>query len=243
MEATEQSIADDLAALGVESGDVLFTHASYKSLGPVAGGAESVIRAMERTVGRDGTLLMPSFTLSSRDRDERARLWDRENSASTVGWLTECFRALPGTVRSDHYSHSVCARGNRAEYFVSGHTDRVGPVSPWDREPWGRTYGDNSPMVRAYREATGKVLMLGVDYDSATYCHLVEVLYWNRRLVFDSRAEYLWSDREAVGAEWDRSGWLSRGRIAQADCRLFGIAAFVDTVLEWVETDPSPFLR
>jgi hypothetical protein len=31
--------------------------------------------------------------------------------------------------------------------------------------------------------------------------------------------------------------------IAQAECRLFGIASFVDTVLEWVGADPNPFLR
>ena len=115
MTATCATLGRDLCALGVESGDILFIHSSFKSLGPVDGGASTVVAALEDAVGPDGLVLMPSFSLVPGDKDLRAAKWDRATTPSTVGWLTEYFRQMPGTVRSDHYSHAVAARGRRAE--------------------------------------------------------------------------------------------------------------------------------
>ena len=167
-------LQDHLQALGVHQGDTLFVHSSFKSLGPVTGGAGTVVDALQAAVGPAGLLLMPSFHLIR--RDDRARLWDPAATPSTVGWLTEYFRLLPDTHRSDHYSHSVAARGPGAADFVAGHLGQEGLPSSWDRLPWGRTYGTHSPMYRAYRRG-GRLLMLGVDYETSTYIHLVEVLY------------------------------------------------------------------
>ncbi len=55
----------DLGNLGVEAGDVLFVHSSFRSLGPVEGGAGTVVGALEAAVGSEGTILMPSFNLDS----------------------------------------------------------------------------------------------------------------------------------------------------------------------------------
>ena len=112
--------------------------------------------------------------------------WNLETTPSTVGWLTEFFRQMPDTYRSDHYSHSVAARGKDAKAFVSTHLSREGYKSPWDIEPWGKTYGTHSPMQKAYK-ADGKLLMLGVDYNTSTYVHFVEVLYWDELLEHESR--------------------------------------------------------
>ncbi|MBT7549777.1 MAG: aminoglycoside N(3)-acetyltransferase, partial [Gemmatimonadetes bacterium] len=114
MTATQVSLCADLCRLGVEPGDILFIHSSFKSLGPVDGGAETVVRALEDAVGSAGLILMPSFQLVPSERDQRAAGWDWATTPSTVGWLTEYFRRMPDTVRSDHYSHSVAARGGRA---------------------------------------------------------------------------------------------------------------------------------
>ena len=55
---------------------------------------------------------------------------------------------------------------------------------PVGQPPWGKTYGTHSPMFRAYK-TNAKLLMLGVDYESSTYAHLVEVIHWNKRLIED----------------------------------------------------------
>ena len=236
-------LESDLKELGVSSGDTVFTHSSFRSLGSVEGGAATVVAAMQGCIGPDGLLLMPSFNLVKRAR--RRDTWDVESTPSTVGWLTEFFRRMPGTFRSDHYSHSVAARGPGAEAFVADHLRREGLPSPWDEDPWGKTYGTHSPMFRAYR-ANGLLLMLGVDYESSTYCHVVEVLYWDRLRAADPEAGYPVLDRHTLGAFWDADaaadGRLLRGRVGEAECRLFRIGTYVDALLAEVERSPNAYL-
>ena len=156
------------------------------------------------------------------------------------------FRRLPRVYRSDHYSHSVAARGKGAKAFVGGHTRQEGYGSLWDRKPWGKTFGLHSPMYKAYL-ADAKLLMLGVDYYTSTYIHLVEAMYWHtlRAKSRDNEREPAFPalDRVKLGAFWERSGELKRGQVGDADCRLFRIRNYVDTLLAEVERNPQPFLR
>jgi aminoglycoside 3-N-acetyltransferase len=239
-ELKKTQLVADLKKLGVSPGDILFIHSSFKSLGPVEGGAGTVVAALEEAVGPEGLLLMPSFNLVK--RDQRAATWNIASTPSTVGYLTEYFRTMPGTVRSDHYSHSVAARGGRAAEFVAGHLGRDGLVSPWDLLPWGRTFGTKSPMWKAY-EAGGKILMLGVDYISSTYVHLVETMWWNKRLKNNPAAEFTGLDILKLGAYWDEHGNLLRGNVGLADCRLFSIRSYVNELLRVVEANPEPWKR
>ncbi|MBI2195273.1 MAG: AAC(3) family N-acetyltransferase [Planctomycetes bacterium] len=233
-------MAEDLRRLGVCHGDILFVHSSFRSLGPVEGAATSVVGAFEDALMPDGLLLMPSFNLV----EKRSETWNLETTPATTGWLTEFFRKMPGTCRSDHYSHSVAARGKNAAEFVSGHRSLEGYSSPWDLEPWGRTYGTHSPMIRAYR-AGGKLLMLGVGYDSSTYMHVVEAIDWARRREKDPEAGffYIGRNRPLLGEYWDSLGRVHRGRVGNAECRLSVITDFVDTLVAEVEAHPEKYYR
>ena len=122
---------------------------------------------------------------------------------------------MPGTYRSDHYSHAVAARGRDAEVFVADHLSQEGCQSPWDLFPWGKTYGTHSPMFRAYK-ADGKLLMIGVDYETSTYIHLVEVIHWNKRLADDSQASFIGLNRPALGAFWDALGQLRQEKVGDS---------------------------
>ena len=235
---TQADLQRHLAALGGAAGNMLFIHSSFKSLGPVAGGAQTVIDALQAAVP-DGLILMPSFHLI--ERSARARCWNWATTPSTVGWLSEFFRRLPDTYRSDHYSHSVAARGRGAADFVADHRCQQGHTSPWDLAPWGRTYGTHSPMFRAYRRG-GKILMLGVDYQTSTYIHLVEVLYWHHLRRAEPQAAYPALDRPRLGAFWDATGPLTQGLVGAARCRLFPINAYVDTLLAAVVASPERYL-
>lgn len=245
IEAVDQYTTDklvrDMSQIGIASGDVLFVHASFKSLGPVGGGVQSVVSAFEQVLSPRGLLLMPSFNLIG-DRDTRADSWDVRTTPSSVGWLTEFFRQMPGTFRSNHYSHSVAARGVGAERFVADHEKDDGFGSPWDRPPWGRTYGSSSPMIRAY-DRGGKVLMLGVDYETSTYAHVVEVAYWNERLAEDPEAPFVWLDRSRLGKTWDLQGALTHGQIGDSESRLFAIRDYVDGLLDAVRAEPDSYER
>lgn len=231
-------LASQLTLLGVRSGGVLLLHASFKSLGPVAGGAAAVIEALHHALGPNGTLMMPGFNMASRDKDERAATWNPAKTPSSVGYLTEFFRQTPGTLRSDHYSHSVAARGPLAEWLTSGHLSKEGMVSPWDREPWGRTYGTHSPLFRAL-DAGAQVLLLGVDCRCLTYIHLAEVIDFNQRRQTDPDAPYHFADRGRVDAWWRSRPQVSSRPAGCASCFLFNAVDFVDALTQDLRRHPE----
>ena len=237
---THETLTQDFTNLGIETGDTLFLHSSFKSLGPVEGGAGAVISALETAVGQKGLILMPTFSLLP-SREERVAAWHIDKTPSTVGWLTEYFRQMSDTHRSDHYSHAIAARGKDAKAFVSDHLRREGYESPWDHHPWGKTYGIHSPMFRAYT-MNAKLLMIGVDYETSTYIHLVEVIHWNKRLTDNPEAEYIRLKRRELGAFWEEIGQVRQGKVGDSTCRLFHIKTYVDTLLAEVERNPEPYV-
>ena len=179
MELEPQSVADladDLRRLGVGPGDVLMVHASLREVGPVAGGADGVLDAIEAVVGPEGTLLM---TVGARDdwgwvndrpEAERPRLLrDAEPfdclltpADPDVGVLAEVFRTRPATLVSDHPEGRFAASGRLASALVRD-------------VPWDDYYGPGSPLER-FVQAGGRVLRLGADIDTVTLLHYAEYL-------------------------------------------------------------------
>ena len=64
---TVETLVGDLRGLGVEAGETILVHSSVSSLGWVAGGAQAVVEALQRTVTEDGTLVVPTFTAQYTD--------------------------------------------------------------------------------------------------------------------------------------------------------------------------------
>jgi hypothetical protein len=54
---TRGQFARDLAALGIEPGDMVMVHSSMRGVGPVPGGPDVVIRALLDAVGQAGTVM------------------------------------------------------------------------------------------------------------------------------------------------------------------------------------------
>ncbi len=154
-------IAADLSALGVPEGGTLLVHSSLRSLGPVAGGAETVILGLLDALGAEGTLLLPALSYATVDRANP--VFDRAHTPSCVGALSEHFRTRPGTRRSLHPTHSVCGVGPAAERLLDAH--------PLDDTPCGA----HSPF-RGLRDEGGRVLMLGCGLAPNTSMHAVEEL-------------------------------------------------------------------
>jgi aminoglycoside N3'-acetyltransferase len=169
-------LADQLTALGLAHGDTVMVHASLRAVGPVEGGAAGLIRALDRSVGPDGSLLM---VLGARDdwawvndlpEDDRAALLaDAEPfdalvtpADPEVGTLAEVFRTHPGTLVSDHPEGRFAARGRLAEALTAD-------------PPWNDYFGPRSPLGRLLA-ADGRVLRLGADPDTVTLLHHAEYL-------------------------------------------------------------------
>ena len=85
--------------------------------------------------------------------------------------------------------------------------------------------------------------MIGVDYFTSTYIHLVETFYWDKCRSKDDSAKYRYLKRPELGEFWENCGQLNKGYVGDAQCRLFAIRNFVDTLLAEVERDPVPFFR
>src|SRR5262244_3786530 len=91
-------IVDDLAALGIERGDVLLVHTSYRAVRPVENGPAGLVSALLRAVGDGGTLVMPSWT------DDDDSVFDRTTTpvAADLGVTAATFARTPGVLRSAH---------------------------------------------------------------------------------------------------------------------------------------------
>lgn len=63
----KQDILNALKNVGVEQGQSIMVHTSLKSLGFVCGGAQIVIEALLESVGKDGTIIMPTQSWKNLD--------------------------------------------------------------------------------------------------------------------------------------------------------------------------------
>jgi len=106
---TKNEIKSALSALGVRPGELALVHSSLKAFGRVENGADTVIDALLEVLGPEGTLVLPTFTLSFQPLEKI--IFDTVNSKSEVGIITEVFRRRPGVLRSTHLVHSVAASG------------------------------------------------------------------------------------------------------------------------------------
>lgn len=166
---TQKDIQQAIENAGVKKGDILMIHSSFKSLGPVEGGAEAVIAGALDAVGPEGTLVFPTFC--QKDFDNSYETW-HIGKPSDTGYLTEYFRTRPGSLRSDQATHSVAACGPKAQWLTEthGHTHkRYGNMGD-------TPFSADSPFAKMY-ENNAKVLMLGVKPHFTTFRHFAEYVY------------------------------------------------------------------
>ena len=134
---TTQQLFDDLKALGVNPGNTILMHSSWKSLGGLEGGPAAFFETFLRLLGTEGTLVLPALSYDNVHFDQP--VFDVLNTTSCIGFLPEYFRTqIPGVVRSLHASHSCCIRGKHATFLAEGHEldeTPVGPNSPFAKLP------------------------------------------------------------------------------------------------------------
>lgn len=217
---TRPRLVRELRALGLRAGMEVMVHSSLSALGPVEGGAETVIDALLEVIGPRGTLLAPSF------HHFAAEVYHAATTPTTNGAVADALWRRREALRSDHPSHAVAAIGPRAADYLADHAAN----GVWSAE---------SPLGRlAARD--GWILSLGVDHDSTTAYHVAESQLAVPCLdPFGSLDRVVGADgavREVPGLAWrdgncpvDPRGmdeWLEvtgrqrRGCVGKAECRL-----------------------
>jgi len=241
-----EQIAADLCALGLQPGSVVLVHSSLRSLGPVPGGAETVVRGFLRALGEDGTLLMPALSYENVNAEQP--VFDVLRTPSCVGALPEYFRTRIGTLRSVHPTHSVAGIGARAEELLAGHEADTTPCGP------------HSPFSRL-REVGGQLCFLGCGLRPNTSMHAVEE-HITPPYLFGPELTYTLrladgSERQQTYRRHGFTGWLQRydriadllgpdalhtGTCLQAITHVINTRPMWDAALAALRNDPFHFV-
>ncbi len=161
---TADDIASGLRGLGVAAGDTVFVHSGLHSALRVEGRTateklDTILAALDLAVGEDGAVILPTFTYSFTAGEP----FDVAATPSTVGALTEHFRARDGVWRTTDPIFSSAVRGDlagdwKARLRALGDKDCFGPAS-----------------VFAYLAESGaKLVFVGVGFEYCTFVHHVE---------------------------------------------------------------------
>ena len=157
---SKTEIVAGLRRLGIARGSLLEVHASLRSLGPVDGGAETVIEALLETVGEQGAIVMPSYPVgpgmaATPQERQRGITWkvrvlsfDDHTTPTGMGVIADRFRDRADVVR------------NTASFFSYA--------------AWGKDAARLSQGLEHLVSRGGQVLLLGVQMDRCSCLHLAE---------------------------------------------------------------------
>jgi len=155
---TKDQLIKDLHTLGIDECGILKVHISYKAIGDVEGGAQTVIDALTQYM-KNGLLVLPTHTW--RNVNKENPVMDILYTPSCVGITTELFRKNPHVFRSQHPTHSVAAIGEDAENFVSG-------------ESLLQTPAGIGGVYHKLWERDAQILLIGVNFSRNTFIHGIE---------------------------------------------------------------------
>jgi len=249
-------IVEALRAVGVQPEGLIIVHSSLSRLGWVVGGAHSVVSALIEAVGPEGTVVMPSMSANLSEpsrweappvpeswwptiRDEMPAYDAVLTPLVGMGAVAECFRHLPGTVRSEHPAVSLMANGPLAQEVLRPHNMRV-------------AFGEGSPLSRLY-ELDARIVLLGVGHSSNTSLHLAEsrsrwarehtiifgvpvMVDGERRWVTYDDVDYDNHDFEAAGAAFAvATGGEVRVPLGAGELITCNVRGIVDFATEWLD--------
>lgn len=153
-----------------------------------------------------------------------------------MGRIPELFRSWAGVVRSSHPQTSFSACGTNTKNLLEPHA-----LTPM--------FGEQSPIAALVR-AEGKILLLGVGYDSCTALHYSEILakvlpekstgcavIENGQRMFKKYLDYDYDsdDFAALGEAYEASHKVAKTTLGNATLRLIDAASLVAFGTYWLK--------
>lgn len=243
---TKEQLKEQLKQLGIDPEGTLLVHSSYKSMGDVEGGPETVLDALSDYM-EDGLLVLPTHTWKYIKADNPN--FYVESSPSNVGILTELFRKREGVVRSWHPTHSVGALGKDAETFTEGDEQFDTPCARGS--VWGKLL-----------DRQAQIMLVGVDLRRNTFIHGIEE--WvdiPGRMTDDHEALYtilpdgtkiFVPSRRHTGLSWSEHFWkvddvlqetgaMHLGKLGDAEVRVCDTVKLTEVLTEMLKAEPDLF--
>jgi len=232
---TRSRVEEDLRALGLRSGDAVEVHSSLRSLGWVQGGPKTVIEALINAVGEKGAIVMSAYPVSpplpltetelARGLTYKVRLLAEDSEERTgMGLVADTFKRRRDVICGSEL-HRVCAWGHEAERHSLGYQHLL------DVDGWALLLGVGIFRCSSLHQAEDPLVLpeeiaevyaipedVARDYPADTWA-----------IGYATTELYPWAQ---VWAEALRRGIVHRGRVGQAECKLFRAQAMVSLYRE-----------
>jgi aminoglycoside N3'-acetyltransferase len=197
LELTQEHLEQVLIRLEIQAGDGLLVHSAIQLLGRPVGGIEIYKKGIQKIIGDQGNLVVPTFTLNF----PITRIFDYRNTPSQgMGSFSEYIRQHPDSKRTSHPIQSVSVIGPAADDLTNRDT-----LSAFE----------SGSVFERMLERDYKLLLLGADIQAAAMVH-----YCETRACVPYRE---WKD--FPGRIWQKGHWKSKSyrmyaRILEIDPRL-----------------------
>lgn len=251
MPVTKEKLIEEFGLLGLKPTDVLLVHSSLSKLGFVIGGAVTVIQALLDVVP-EGVIIMPTQTGDNSNPEEWKNPpvpsdwipYIKEHTPAYhpqwtptrgMGKIPELFRTLPGVNRTSHPMDSFAYYSKKPLVFDQALTP---------------AFGEESPLSYLYHHG-GKVLLIGVGYDTCTLLHYAEtrvsdapqkqmqtsmLVHGKRDWVTYEDFDYGMTDFNQLGYAYEKQQKPAIRRLGKATIRLVDAPSLVDFAIPFIET-------
>lgn len=144
--------------LGITKGDILCVHSELMKFGtpllPRNEFLQTILDCFFEVIGKEGTLIMPTFTY----KFCKNGIYNKLNSKSEVGILTEYFRKCNGVKRTNDPIFSFAIKGAKEELFLKDTTS---------------CFGENC-VYEILAKENGKLILFGSKIAGYTFSHFIE---------------------------------------------------------------------
>ncbi|MBX2977190.1 MAG: AAC(3) family N-acetyltransferase [Ignavibacteriaceae bacterium] len=166
--------------IGLTKGVHVIIHASFKKIHSVwrVNTPKEFLSALMNFIGENGSIMIPAFTYNFKKKDGTHPFFDKMNSISQTGILSQEFGKMPGVIRTSSQTHSFYLWGACQEI-----SEFNNPKSP---------LGAHSPLEWLLKN-DGTALLVGTDFTSFSFIHYLEI-YFNLPWV----NEFCWDENNVL---------------------------------------------
>lgn len=215
--------------LGICKGDVVYIASSLMAFGFMQRPAETILESLFEVIGDNGTIVSPAFNFSFC----KGEAFDRENTSSMVGVLSEVFRKMDGTKRTHSPPfHSVCANG-----LLSPQISNIQSITSFGK----------SSVFQFLHDSNAKILLIGCGFhEGVVHFHWLEELhevpyrYWKKfegPLILDGnkfdRSYFMYVrkngvllDADPISGLFESTKYVKQGSVGLGRIRVFNLVDF-----------------